>query len=70
MKNEPVPGSGEARAVFQIGSKTGRKISSFSASPNEEEVLFLPNTRFRAVEVVSAIEDSGAEYKVTLIEEE
>ena len=68
QKNEPNPGTGEARAVFFIASKTGRKIAQFSASPNEGEVLFAPSSRFRATDVVAAPENSGVDVKITLAE--
>lgn len=37
----------EGNVMFQIRSKRGALVRDFSALPNEEEVLFAPNTRFR-----------------------
>jgi len=33
--------------ILEIKSLTGKRIQEFSASPEEEEVLFLPGTRFK-----------------------
>ena len=42
--------SGNVR--FYIISKRGKEIDEWSAYPDEEEVLFLPNTRFKVLEYV------------------
>jgi len=36
-----------AMIIYKIRSKTGRNIEEISFYPEEEEVLFLPNTRFK-----------------------
>lgn len=38
--------------VLQINGKTGVDVSAFSKSPKEQEVLFMPGTRFMVDEVV------------------
>ncbi len=39
-----------AMIIYRIQSKTGRSIEELSYYPEEEEVLFLPNTRFKVLD--------------------
>ena len=41
-----------AGILFKIKSKTGKDIQSFSAFPDEKEVLFLPDTKFKIIKIV------------------
>eukprot|EP01094_Clydonella_sp_ATCC50884_P016691 TRINITY_DN2780_c0_g1_i1.p1 TRINITY_DN2780_c0_g1~~TRINITY_DN2780_c0_g1_i1.p1 ORF type:complete len:511 (-),score=201.65 TRINITY_DN2780_c0_g1_i1:251-1783(-) len=54
---------GRAGVLFEIHSISGRDISAFSVFPEEEEVVFMPYTRFEVVQVregVSAAADGDA----------
>lgn len=42
---------GTIKAFFEIVSKTGKLIASYSKHPWEKEVLFLPNTNFRVLSI-------------------
>ena len=57
----------EMTVDFVIYGQTGRNVSSVSAKPKEQEVLFPPCTRF-LVERVKAKGDSDTQYQITLYE--
>ena len=51
MYEECFCGDRGARTIFVIENVRGYRIQSFSAIPDEQEVLFLPNTRFQVSNV-------------------
>jgi len=60
--------------VLEIASKRGKAIESMSSRPEEEEVLFLPGTRFRIDEItvqpadVTVYNELGRSYRVAMTE--
>lgn len=48
IKHEPP----KKRVLFEIAGKTGKSIAEYSKSPQEQEVLFVPNTRFSVDEII------------------
>ncbi len=42
----------KTRVLFEIAGTTGKSIEKYSKYPNEQEVLFAPNTRFSVDEII------------------
>jgi len=47
-------------SLFVITSMTGRDIRHFSEYPDEEEVLFPPNSQFRVDKVLTQVEEKDS----------
>ena len=52
-------GSFPGNTVTEIRSKNGVNISDISVKPNEEEVLFRPNTKFKVLSRTKAPDDQN-----------
>eukprot|EP01012_Entosiphon_sulcatum_P016671 TRINITY_DN21591_c0_g1_i1.p1 TRINITY_DN21591_c0_g1~~TRINITY_DN21591_c0_g1_i1.p1 ORF type:complete len:362 (-),score=38.09 TRINITY_DN21591_c0_g1_i1:131-1150(-) len=65
----PVATACEPLTVFIIASRTGRLISHLSPRPNDEEVVFLPNSVFRVINFTPMNRDIGHPFDVMELEE-
>jgi hypothetical protein len=55
-----LPGRKLQGSLFVIDSISGKDIRHFSAFPNEEEVLFAPNSQFRVESRIASEADKKA----------